>query len=437
MIVQFWLGAILLLIIASAIFVTPFLAAKREAKNNTQDKRNQLNRALYDIRLAELEQDDQQGLLIDKDKIVSELQHNLLDDISEEKITSTSNKGRLMWLPGLLLLTLGSAAMYWSVGAYQEVAKWEDTLQRYPALQDRLFNDPAVRPTEQELRDIMLGLRSKLANDSNDAQGWLLYSRLGMVFKDTALALDAIKKAYALDPKAKDIVLVYAQLKMQSGDEYAAQEAQQLLAEFLSTNPNELEAWSMYAFMALELQDFRAAITRWEKMLTLIDSSSEQAGMLRDSIDYAKKQIQSEQLEGNSSTSEAELNAQPAPPVEQEVLLDEAGEAIYKINISVADNVLVPQSGFMIVYAQAVAGPKIPIAAVKLELSQLPVSVHLSDADAMMQGVKLSDQSEFVIKARLSHTGDVTRKEGDWQGTSSVIKKGQLAAINITITEQL
>jgi len=436
MIVQFWLGAILLLIIASAIFAIPFLAAKKEVKSS-HDKRNQLNRALYDIRLAELEQDDQQGLLIDKDKIVSELQHNLLDDISDEQIVSASNSGKLMWLPGLLLLIVGSVAMYWSVGAYQEVDKWESTLQRYPALQDKLFNDATARPTEQDLRDIMLGLRTNLANDPTDAQGWLLYSRLGMVFKDANLALDAIKKAYALNPTSTDIVLVYAQLNMQSGDEYGVQQAERVLKQLLTSNPTELDAWSMYAFIALEQQDFPAAINRWENMLALIDSNSDQAGMLRDSIDYAKKQIQTEQLANKTSIVEPELVAQPIQQAAQKVMLDEAGEPIYTINISVADNVTLPQSGFMIAYAQAVSGPKMPIAAVKLELSQLPISISISDADAMMQGMKLSDQSEFVIKARLSKTGDVTRKEGDWQGTSAVIKKGQSSPVDIIIAEQL
>jgi len=436
MVIQFWLGAILLLIIASAIFVTPFLATKKEANNN-HDKRNQLNRALYDTRLAELEQDDQQGLLIDKDKIVSELQHNLLDDISDEQIVSTSSTGKLMWLPGLLLLILGSVAMYWSVGAYQEVAKWENTLQRYPALQDKLFNDASARPTEQDLRDIMLGLRTSLASDPEDAQGWLLYSRLGMVFKDTNLAVDAIQKAYALDPASTDIVLVYAQLKMQSGDELEAQQAEQMIELLLISHPEELDAWSMYAFMALEQQDFRAAINRWKKMLTLIDGESEQANMLRGSISYAEKQLQSQQLTAQVTTVEPEVVAPTVQQVAPKAQFDEAGEPIYTINISAADDVTIPQSGVLIAYAQAVSGSKMPIAAVKIEISQLPVSIVISDADAMMQGMNLSAQSEFVIKARLSQTGNVTRQEGDWQGGSAVIKKGQLAPVNITINEQL
>jgi cytochrome c-type biogenesis protein CcmH len=433
MVLQFWLGAILLLIIASAIFLTPFLGAKSKTQSSN-DKRNQLNRALYDVRIAEIEKDDEQGLLIDKEKIIKELQHNLLDDINDQQTVSTDNKNRFIWLPGFLLLTLGSVAMYASLGAYNELDNWQNTLQRYPVLQDKLFNDPDARPTEQDLRDIMLGLRTQLANDATDADGWLLYSRLGMVFKDTELALDAIKKAYALTPNSVDVVLVYAQLKMQKGDQYSQQQAEMMLQQLLIDHPTEIQAWSMYAFMALEQRDYPKAIERWQQMLPLVEVNSKQAGMLQDSIEYAQKQIQ---LEGAAPT-EKTVNTQKA--IEEspaQTLLDEAGAPIYTVNISVSDQVDVPNSGFIIVYAQAVFGPKMPIAAVKLALTELPISTQISDANAMMQGMKLSDQSEFLIKARLSKNGDVMKKAGDWQGTSGVITAGQIEPVAIIINEQL
>jgi len=427
-IVQFWLGAILLLIIASAVFVIPFVVNIKRKQNST-DKRNELNRALYDVRIAELESDEDQGLLIDKDKIVSELQHNLLDDINDQKLASTDNKSKLLWLPGLALLIFGSVTFYWNVGAYQELTKWEETLQRYPALQDKLFNDRDSSPTEQELRDIMLGLRTQLSKQPNDADGWLLYSRLGMVFKDADLALDAIKKAYQLEPSSVDIRLVFAQLKMQRGDEYSQIQAEAMLESLLIDEPNELEAWSMYAFMALDRQDFTAAIQRWQKMLTLVDAESEQAQMLRGSINYAKKQIQGQQVEVNESAT-TEVAKKTAN-------VDENGAPIYTVNISVSADVIVPKSGFIIVYAQAVSGPKMPIAAVKLALTKLPFSTQISDANAMMQGLKLSDQSEFILKARISKTGDVMNKVGDWQGASEIVKAGQTTPISIIISEQL
>lgn len=426
MIIQFWLGACLLLIIASALFVIPFLVAKKR-NISSDNNRNQLNRALYDVRINELEQDDEQGLLIDKEKIISELQHNLLDDINDEQQVSTRHGNKLLWLPGLLVLTLGSLAMYWQVGAYQEVSKWEDTLQRYPALQEQLFSNSGSRPTEQDLRDIMLGLRTQLAVDPSDANGWLLYSRLGMVFKDNELALEAITKAYQLNPNSVDILLVFAQLKMQTGDESSQQQAELMLEKLLIEKPTELQAWSMYAFMALERQDYPAAIKRWQQMLTLVDVNSEQAGMLRDSISYAEKQMQGQSVTVNNTETAKETT------ITQETM----DSPIYSVNISVAEQVEIPNSGFIIVYAQAVSGPQMPIAAIKMALTEFPFSTQISDANEMVQGLKLSDQSEFIIKVRISKTGDVMNKDGDWQGVSGIIKAGQTTPVNIIINEKL
>lgn len=429
MIVQFWLGAILLIIIALTIFMMPFLRHSKDKQLSSRDKRNQLNRALYDVRIAELENDEQQGVLVDKEKIIAELQHNLLDDIDDQGEAPIAKKSKWLWLPGVLLLTFGSGAMYWSVGAYQEVNNWEQALQRYPDLQKQLFSNPNARPTEQELRDIMLGLRTKLASEPNDADGWLLYSRLGLVFKDTPLALDAVQKAYALSPNSVDVVLVYAQLKMQSGDEYQQQEAEQLLAQLLRDNPTEMQAWSMYAFMALEAQDYAAAIARWQVMLTLPEISAQQQGMLQDSIAYAKKQLQ--------ATGEPQKTAVEQSVNKNVTTLDEDGSAIYTVNVDLAQQMSLPDAGFVIIYAQAVTGPKMPLAAVKLAFSGFPISIQLGDANAMIEGMHLSTQGEFVVKARLSRTGDVMNSAGDLQGTSEVITAGHQTAINIMINEQL
>jgi len=106
MILQFWLASILLLIIASALMTVPFI---RTYKNRQQgDRRNQLNRALYDIRLTELESDEAQDLIVDKEILRTELQHNLLDDVIDKETTADYKKSKMLWLPAVLILVFGS-----------------------------------------------------------------------------------------------------------------------------------------------------------------------------------------------------------------------------------------------------------------------------------------------------------------------------------------
>jgi len=425
MILQFWLGAILLLMIAAAVFLVPFIEKNRSAQAENELSRNRLNRDLYDVRLAELDQDEAQGLVVDKQKIINELQHNLLDDINEQQENKLVKKNRWLCLPGLLALILGSTSLYCAVGSYPQLANWQNVLQRYPVLQNKLFNEPHNRPSEQDLRDIMLGLRTHLITAADDADGWLLYGRLAMVFKDAQLASNALKKAYYLAPQSVDIRLGYIQLQMQMDDEYSRRQAQVMLAELLKEQPDKLEAWSLSAFIALQKQDFRTAIQVWRKMLTLLDADSEQAVILRDSIAYAKKQMSSSTAAPEQSTTvnNAPVQSKVAP----------LGKT-YQVEVAVSQQVRIPDNAFLFVYATPV-GSAMPVAVLKMHSTHFPVMVELSDANSMMAGNKLSAHPEFIIKARIAADSSIT--SGLWQGQTAVIKAGEKGRIKLLISRQL
>ena len=438
MILQFWLAAILLLIIAAVVFVYPFVRGnKTSIKKADKISRNQLNSDLYAIRLAEIEQDDAQGLIVDKEKVIAELQHNLLDDINDAEEHKETKKGALIWVPGLLVLVIGSVALYTSVGAYKEVEKLDNVLANYETLQDKLFNDAKNRPTEQELKDIMLGLRVQLKEKPIDADGWLLYARLSMVFRNSESALGAIQKAYALDNKSVDILLVYIELKMQGGDEYDKQQAEQMVVALLKEHPEELDAWSIYAFMALQAENYELAIARWKKMLPLVGADSEKAGILRDSIAFAQKKLNTEAkspaiTESNQQQEQVAVADEPSTEQSKESAVTEG----YQIKIELADNVVVPENGYLFVFANP-AGTPMPAAAIRMKITTFPITVNLSDANAMMEGTKLSNYPELVIKARISPSADVSQKTGQWQGKSKILKTTDSHELTIKISESL
>lgn len=428
MIVQFWIGAALLLIIAGLVFVAPFLIeSKKFTENGNAAKRNRLNRDLYDVRLRELEQEELQGLILDKQTIITELQHNLLDDISEQQPLKQSKKNRWLWLPGLLILILGSLSLYWASASYQQLHHWQNVLQRYPALQNKLFADPAVRPSEQDLRDIMLGLRTHLVKYGDDPQGWLLYSRLAMLFKDSEQAINAVNKAYQLDPQSSAVRLAYIQLKMQ-GDSDALRQAEMMLMDLLAEQPDQLDAWSMYAFIALQKKDYAAAVQRWQKMLPLVDENSEQAKILHDSIAYAKQQIPSS--EGKRAASENSVSVEST----KEQTGGTLEQAVYQVEVSIAAHVTVPENAYLFVYATP-ADTAMPIAALKIPVSRFPVRVQLSDANSMMEGNKLSAHSTFIIKARLSSDGSTG--SAIWQGKSEEVKSGDGKTIKLLVAQPI
>lgn len=416
MILQFVIAALLLLIVFAVFMVSPFIGQKSKKLIN-KERRNQLNHELYDIRIKEVEDDISQGVVVDKEAMVAELQYNLLDDI-DENVQSKQNDAKRIWIPGVVFLVLASVALYWSIGAFKEVNDWQNALQRYPDIHKKLFEQPDSRPNEQELKDLMLGLRSHLADQPTDVQGWVLYSRLGRIFKDKEQATGAIEKALQYAPENIEVELEYIELKMKVGDEFAKHSAQSMLLRFLKKHPNNYEALSMNSLVALQEENFSSAIVTWQKMLTLVNPNSDQAVMLKQSILYAQNEFA---LQEKSEKKE----------VEKKII----GPA-YNIHVTIDKKVTYAPNSTLFIYAQAITGSLMPIAAIKLPVNNFPVKAILSDANVMIQGTKLSDHDTFIIKARISTDGSVNKVTGQWFGRSSVVKGGSLDQINVVINEQ-
>ena len=68
------------------------------------------------------------------------------------------------------------------------------------------------------------------------------------------------------------------------------------------------------------------------------------------------------------------------------------------------------------VYAQALSGPKMPLAIVRKLVSDLPITVSLNDTMAMMPTMKLSNFSEVKLLARVSKSGNAMSQAGDLIG---------------------
>lgn len=96
----FWLIICVLLAGAAALLVVP---AMRHGKQSAAT-RDALNKAFYQDRLSELEQDEQQGVVAERPELVKELQQNLLNDIPVEQAEQAKPINRWALVPGVLLL---------------------------------------------------------------------------------------------------------------------------------------------------------------------------------------------------------------------------------------------------------------------------------------------------------------------------------------------
>mgnify|MGYP001597388133 CR=1 FL=1 len=85
------------------------------------------------------------------------------------------------------------------------------------------------------------------------------------------------------------------------------------------------------------------------------------------------------------------------------------------------------------IFARAAQGPKMPLAIVRKQAKELPITVTLDDSMAMVPDMKMSSFPELVIGARISKSGDAITKPGDLEGYTSPLTAGTTGPVEIVI----
>ncbi|TNI29091.1 c-type cytochrome biogenesis protein CcmI [Aeromonas veronii] len=413
----FWIVIAGLLVLVSLTLVVPLW--RGEGKQSIS--RSALNKQLYRQRLLEIGEEREQGVLAEESDSLVELQRSLLDDIPDVEQTARSGKS-LIWIPGVLVLLVVSLGLYYKLGSWQEVSRWQDASSRLGELSNRILVERDAQVTEQDLLDFTLALRTRLKDEPNDYRGWLLLGRLALDGNDPEMASEALERAYTLAPQKSLVAVPYAQALMMTGDEA---QADALLQAAIAQDPDNIEARSVYAFMALQKEDFQTALARWQAMLPLMEKGTPRYVMVERSMEYARAQLKQRGIEVTNS------GAAKAGAVEGQPLAVKEGE--FPIHVTLAAGIQMPEDAHLFVFAVVPNGPPMPIAVKRIAGPTLPVTLSLGDGDAMMEGSKLAAYPELQFKARLSSGGNVMNKEGAFEGVSVLVKTAEIPAAPIDI----
>ncbi|WP_122034086.1 c-type cytochrome biogenesis protein CcmI [Aliivibrio sp. EL58] len=397
----FWISTLALIFVGVVFIILPLWKAKDQ---DDEARRDELNKAFYKDRLAELKEEDAEGLVNNQDELITELKQSLLDDIPAKEKTEQDNlNARLFILPSIIIFIVISYGLYFKFGNIDKIEKWQEVSARLPELSKQLMNPEGVSLSDSEMTNLTLALRTKLHNEPKDAMGWFLLGRIGMSNRDIDTSVGAMKKAYALEPTNVEIKLGYAQALMLSGDDAKADQAKKMLKQVLRSDSTNLRALSLLAFSSFERQDYKGAVSAWKAMQMLIGPDDSRYEMLTRSIERAQSKM----------NPEASIGKQ------------------VPITVNLGSNVTLPSQGVVIVSIHPADGSAMPVAAARIPLSRFPLKIMMSDDNNMIEQRKLSDMPNFIVRARIDQDGNVSTKEGDWYGESTVSTLGENVSLEI------
>ncbi|AUA33839.1 c-type cytochrome biogenesis protein CcmI [Pseudomonas sp. SGAir0191] len=375
---EFWLSAGLLLLAALSFLLIPILRGRRHQQ---EQDRTALNVALYQERIAALAAQQASGVLDDLQLSQGrdEAARELLADTEGAEPARQRQMGKALPLLAAVLVPLLALGLYLHFGAADKVALTQEFAQAPKSMEEMTARLERVVQAQPE-----------------SAEAVYFLGRAYMAEQRPAEAARTFERAVALAGRQPELLGQWAQALYFAADKRWSGQLQALTDEALKADPNEVTSLGLRGIAAFEGERYQEAIEYWKRLLAQLPQGDASRAALQGGIDRAAERL---------GTQSAQV---PAPAAVRLKVRVELAPAL-RDKVKAQDTVFI--------FARASSGPPMPLAAKRVTVAQLPIEVELSNADAMMAQMKLSDFAEVQLVARVSKDGQPTR--GEWVGQSA------------------
>ncbi|MBI6720266.1 c-type cytochrome biogenesis protein CcmI [Pseudomonas syringae] len=391
--IDFWMATGLLLMVALSFLLIPLLRGHRAQR---EEDRTALNVALYQERLSELQVQQEQGVLsvAQLQSARAEAARELLADTEGAEPARTSRLGKpLLVLAALLVPVLGLAG-YLQLGASDRV---------------ELSREFARPPTS--LADMTQRLERSVQAQPDSAENLYFLARSYMAQNRPGDAAQMFERSVALAGRQPELLGQWAQALYFASDKHFTPQVQVLTDEALQADPKEVTSLGLLGIAAFETQRYQAAVDYWTRLLAALPADDASRSALEGGIARARENL-------------AKRAADAVPAVKTKSI---------KIHVELAAALQgkVRPNDSVFIFARAINGPAAPLAVKRITVADLPADVELSDADAMMPQLNLSNFAQVQLVARVSRAGQPTT--GEWVGRSQPLASDTAAQQALTI----
>ncbi|MCU7868073.1 MAG: hypothetical protein KZQ98_05980 [Candidatus Thiodiazotropha sp. (ex Lucinoma borealis)] len=192
--------------------------------------------------------------------------------------------------------------------------------------------------------------------------------------------------------------------------------------------PNDPNVLWISGILAYQRSEFKSAIERWEALKVMLQPQSAELESVNDALDDVRSKL-------GLAPDEAPLPniVQAKKPASSKAVANSSKSLQVEISLSPELQAKAKPGDLVFVYAKALSGPPMPLAAVRKKVSDLPLSIKLDDSMAMMPQMKLSGFPEVVVGARVSLSGNPSAQSGDLEGEIKPVSPGQSETVQVVI----
>ncbi len=427
----FWVVVVIMVVGVLLLLAVPLLGLGK--KRPLSATRAEANLSVYRDQLRELDADlaasrlDQAQYHTARGDIESRVLEDAGSTVSAAGSAADTRLPKTVIAALAVTIPLVAAVLYLALGT-------PAGLEPQPQTQE-LGAEQSITP--QQIEDMVVQLKQRLASKPDDAEGWTMLARSYVFLRHYDEASVAYARAAKLLPGNANVLADYADMLAYTTQTLQG-EPEKIIRQALQADPNHIKALMLAGSAALERKDYRAAIEPWQKILKLVPADSQEASMVTASIGEARD------LGG--------LSPSVSPPISQISNLAQnnmsqarpsaAGETVNgavsgTVSLDPAFKARVAATDIVFIFARSTdrpTGP--PLAAMRKTVKDLPLTFTLDDSMAMMPNLNLSSATSIVVGVRISKTGNVTPSPGDIQGFSQPVKVGA-KGISITIDTEI
>jgi cytochrome c-type biogenesis protein CcmH len=202
------------------------------------------------------------------------------------------------------------------------------------------------------------------------------------------------------------------------------------LAGKLQQHPEDAEGWALLGRTYKAMQQYSQARDAFRHA---VEAAPGDTGL---AAEYAAAETSNPPMTDGSAPQSC-----PVAGAESSSECGEEPQSTARITVKVALNPKfkdrVAPKDTVFVFAKAAQGPAMPLAIMRLTVSQLPASVTLTDGMGMVPNLTLSQFPQIVLGARISKSGNAIAQPGDLQTLSAAMTTTQTEPVQLTIDQHV